>query len=269
MERVNRNVNAANDTRDWELAGLAEGHPVATTGWRRPTAAMLEGGDLVFEWPEELTFHARAWTAGRVGPLAWDQWRDIRRSLMSMGDPDVFPSRAMLFRFAQLAGASDERIRLFATKYGPLQEQVTIQDWSAPPFLPDRQSLAYWRGLSASFARALDFAAKPVRTLMDDQNLAYLVNGHLWQSAAVDFLAIEAGRPRVLRASGGLYGGLAVELLSAVARVGLRLCEGCGGEVEPGGRRYCRSCRDLGVPAKHRQGRYRANRIEPGDGGGT
>lgn len=44
-------------------------------------------------------------------------------------------------------------------------------------------------------------------------------------AAVVDFLTFEGGHPRVLRGSGGLDGGLAVQLLSAVARVSLRLCQ--------------------------------------------
>lgn len=243
----------------WELAGLDLPPSIDTTGWRRPRSVTLAGDDLVFDWSEDLRFHARSWRTGRGDALPYHEWRDARRFLMSFGFAEVYPSRTLLLRFAQLAGAPTERIRLFAARSGALQEQVSdVPEWSAPPLLPDRQPLHYWRGISRSFARALDLAALPGRTLEQEANLLWLVNGHLFQSAVVDFLTFEGGRPRVLHGSGGLYGGLAVELLAAVAKVGLRLCEGCGGEVEPGGRRFCRACRDGGVPVRLRGQRYRA-----------
>jgi hypothetical protein len=243
----------------WELAGLDVPPSIDTTGWRRPRSVTLDGDDLVFDWWEDMRFHARSWRPGRVGTLPYDQWRDARRFLMSFGIAEVYPSRALLLRFAQLAEAPAERIRLYAAKCGALQEQVSDDPaWTPPPLLPDRQPLAYWRGISRSFARALDLAALPGRTLDQEANLLWLVNGHLFQSAVVDFLTFEGGRPRVLHGSGGLYGGLAVELLAAVAKVGLRLCEGCGGEVESGGKRFCHACRDIGVPVRLRGQRYRA-----------
>ena len=241
---------------DWEVAGLDESPSIATTGWRRPRSVHIDGDELVFEWPAELVMRAGG---NGAGAQPYDRWRDKRRSLMSTGDPDVYPGRAMLLRFAQLEAAPAERIRLFAARNGALQEQVSDDPaWAVPPLLPDRQPLGYWRGLSRSFGRALNLAALPVRSTTDEANLMWWVNGHLFQSGVVDFLTFERGRPRILHGSGGLYGGLAVELLAAVAKVGLRLCAGCGGEVEPRGRRFCRACRDTGVPDRLRQQRYRA-----------
>jgi hypothetical protein len=241
------------------LAGLDEDRPSATTGWRRPRLVSVEGDDLVFEWWPDQVFLASDWSARQNGPPAWLRWRDQRGYLMTLGSPDVYPSRKLLTTFAQLADAPTERIRQFAGRHGALQEQVReVSDWSPPPLLPDRQPLGYWRLMSRLFARALDLAALPTRTSTQDNQLLQLVNGHLFQAGVVDFLTFQGGHPRVLHSAGGLYGGLAVELLSATARVGLRLCEACGLEVEPGGRRFCRSCRDLGVPARLRQERFRA-----------
>jgi hypothetical protein len=243
---------------DWEDANLDQTPSIATTGWRRPRSVELDGDDLVFRWPSDLELHARGQYAS--DPRApYEQWRDRRRFLMSLGDPDVYPSRALLLRFAQLENATPERIRLFAARNGALQEQVSADPaWVTPPLLPDRQALTYWRGISRSFRRALDLAARPARTVPDEANLMWWVNGHLGSSAVTDFLTFVEGRPRILHGSGGLYGGMAVELLATVARVGLKLCSGCGGEVEPGGRRFCRACRDSGVPVRLRQQRYRA-----------
>jgi hypothetical protein len=65
--------------------------------------------------------------------------------------------------------------------------------------------------------------------------MMWWVNGHLGASGVTDFLTFVEGRPRILHGSGGLYGGMAVELLAAVAGGGIKLCDplslrclGCG-----------------------------------------
>lgn len=247
----------------WEDANLDQTSSIATTGWRRPRSVVLDGDDLVFRWPSDLDLRTRAW----YGPdprAQYEQWRDKRRFLMSFGESDIYPSRAMLLRFAQLEDAPAERIRLFAARNGALQEQVSADPgWVVPPLLPDRQPISYWRGISRSFRRALDLAARSVRTQPDEANLIWLVNGHLGASGVTDFLTFVEGRPRILHGSGGLYGGMAVELLAAVAGGAIKLCSGCGGEVEPGGRLFCRVCRDTGVPVRLRQQRHRARTHSP------
>jgi hypothetical protein len=245
------------DAIKWELAGLDEGRPPATVGWRRPRRVRLEGEELVFEWPDDLILHARARAAARLEGYPWWEWREARGFLMTFGIPDVYPSRAMLFRFAGLADAASEKIRTFAEQFGPLQEQVVrVPDWPVPPLLPDRQPLSYWRLTSDRFSRALVLAANP-RTPREENEIAWHVNGNLWQAGVEDFLTFVDGEPRILHSAGGLYGGLAVELLSAVARVGLRLCVGCGLPLEKGGRRYCEACRAGGVPERNRQTKWR------------
>jgi hypothetical protein len=245
------------DRIDWEVAGLDEARPPATVGWRRPRRVGLERDELVFEWWDDQVLHANGVDATQLGPRPWREWRDLRGRLMTQGIADVYPSRAMLIRFAGLADAPAERIRAFADHFGALQEQVSSRpEWQAPPALPDRQALGYWRQISGSFARALRFAANP-RSPREEATLSWLVNGHLWQAGVEDFLAFIDGQPRILHSTGGLYGGLAVELLSAVARVGLRLCVGCGAPVEKGGRRYCEACRASGVPERNRQAQWR------------
>lgn len=247
----------ANDRIDWELAGLDEGKPPATVGWRRPKRVRLEGEELVFEWPDELVFHARAVAAARLEPYRWWEWREQRGFLMTFGMQDVYPNRAMLIRFAGLSDAPAEKIRLFAERFGALQEQVVrVSDWPAPPLLPDRQPLSHWRLISGSFSRTLALAAKR-RTPREENEITWHVNGHLWQAGIEDFLTFVDGQPRILHSTGGPYGGLAVELLSAVAKVGLRLCVGCGAPVERGGRRYCAECRANGVPVRNRQTEFR------------
>jgi hypothetical protein len=242
---------------DWEVADLDESPSIATTGWRRPRSVVLDGDDLVFRWPSDLELYAQVHYA--PDPRApYEQWRDKRRFLMSLGEPDIYPSRAILLRFAQLENAAPERIRLFASRYGALQEQVSPDPaWVVPPLLPDRQALSYWRGVTRSFRSALDLAARSVRTVPDEANLMWWVNGHLGASGVTDFLTFVEGRPRILHGSGGLYGGMAVELLAAVAGAVIKLCTGCGGQVEPGGRLFCQACRDDGVPVRLRQRRYR------------
>jgi hypothetical protein len=266
------------DQIDLQAAGLDEGRPPATVGWRRPKRVRLEGEELVFEWSDDQLFHARAFMVGRVNPLAWWEWRETRGFLMTLGIPDVYPTRALLIRFAALAEQPDEKIRAFAERFGALQEPVSREAqsptpvlgpdfmpqrpvWAPPPVLPDRQTLVFWRRTSLQFSRALLLAAKP-QGERDLNEITWLVNGHFWQAAVEDFLAFENGQPRILHSAGGLYGGLAVELLSAVARVGLRLCVGCGSPLEKGGRRYCAACRDSGVPERNRQTNLRARRSQ-------
>jgi hypothetical protein len=256
------------DTIDLQVAGLDEERPPATVGWRRPKRVRLEGDGLVFEWWDDQLWHANALNAARIGSLSWREWRDTRGRLMTQGVADVYPNRAMLIRFAGLSDAPAEKIRAFADRFGALQEQVSNRpEWQMPPLLPDRQELSYWRSISGSFARALRLAANP-RTPRDEIDLSWLVNGHLWQAGVEDFLAFIDGQPRILHSAGGLYGGLAVEMLSAVARVGLRLCVGCGSPLEKGGRRYCVTCRADGVPARNRQTQWRMRqpKVKAGQG---
>jgi hypothetical protein len=261
------------DQIDLQIAGLDEGRPPATVGWRRPKRVRLEGEELVFEWSDDQLFHARAWEAGQIEPLTWWEWRERRGTLMTLGLPDVYPSRALLISFTRLVDAPAEKIRAFAERFGALQEQISRESrwdteqlgpdgrlrkltWRAPPLLPQRQPVAYWRLISGHFSRALRLAANP-RTSHDENEITWLVNGSLWQAGIEDFLSFVDGQPRILHSAGGLYGGLAVELLSAVARVGLRLCVGCGSPLEKGGRRYCATCRADGVPARNRQTQWR------------
>jgi len=189
---------------------------------------------------------------------------------MTLGIPDVYPSRALLIRFAGLADAPAEKIRAFAERFGALQEQISRRPswqteqlgpdfallpvaWQAPPLLADRQPISYWRLISGSLARALRRAANPA-TLSGENDLTWLVNGHLWQAGVEDFLTFVNGQPRILHSAGGLYGGLAVELLSAVAQAGLRLCVGCGAPLEKGW-----------TPVLRRVSRRRRTRAEPTD----
>jgi hypothetical protein len=245
------------DEIQWQMAGFDEERPPATVGWRRPRRVRLESDELVFEWFDDQVIHANALDVTRVRPLAWREWRDARGRLMTQGIADVYPSRAMLIRFARLSDAPAERIRAFADHFGALQEQVSDRpEWQTPPLLPDRQGLSYWRLISGLFSRALSLAANP-RTPRNEIDLSWLVNGHLWQAGVEDFLAFVDGQPRILHSAGGLYGGLAVELLSAVAKVGLRLCVGCGSPLEKGGRRYCAACRNSGEPERNRQAQWR------------
>jgi hypothetical protein len=257
-----------------ELAGLDEGRPPATVGWRRPKRVRLEGDDLAFEWHADQLRYQQAFMVGRTRPLAWWQWRESRGFLMTLGVPDVYPTRQMLIRFARLMEEPDEKIRAFAASFGALQEPVSRETqaqiplsepdldpgapvWKPPPLLPERQPLLFWRRISSHFSRALLLAAKHP-TAVEQNDITWLVNSHLWQAGVEDFLAFENGQPRILHSAGGLYGGLAVELLSAIARVGLRMCAGCGDPLEKGGRKYCLSCRADGVPERNRQAQWRA-----------
>jgi len=246
------------DQVQWQIAGLDEGRPPATVGWRRPKRVRLEGDELVFEWPDDLVLHARARMAARLENYPWWEWREARGFLMTFGIPDVFPSRTMLIRFAGLGEAPAEKIRAFAEHFGALQEQIArLPDWPVPPLLPARQPLRYWRLISGHFSRALVLASNS-RTPSQENEITWLVNGSLWQAGVEDFLMFTDGQPRVLHSAGGLYGGLAVELLSAVARVGLKMCSGCGDPLDKGARKYCPRCRADGVPERNRQAQWRA-----------
>jgi hypothetical protein len=229
----------------------------------------LDGDDLVFEWPPDMVHDAELWLPYlEPSRLTWDAWREARRIFMTSGldNIDVSRSRAMLLRFAQLRDARPELVRRFASSYGALQEWFNVEDPTVPPLLPQRQSLGFWRSMSRSFAEVLDLAARSPREDLVHESIALRVNRHLSDSGVTVYLEVdERHRFRVYQASGGLYGGLAIELLSTVARVGLRLCRSCGGEVEPGGRIYCSSCRGRGVPEMLRQRRKR----EPNASGST
>lgn len=234
-------------------------------GWRRPLRVRLDGADLVFEWSAEQLAMARP------GTLAWWEWREQRHLVMSspLARPPgtaptgvfVYPSPEMLTKFGRLADAQDEQIRAFAERYGSLQEQMPARsEWGSPagyPLLPDRQPLAFWRAMSASFAGAFSLVGRR-RTRAEAEQLAWIVNGHLWQAGVEDFLTYDdRGTARYLHSSGGLYGGLAVELLALAADVGTRLCQGtCGAPLGKGGKKYCADCRDS-VGKARRQQKYR------------
>jgi hypothetical protein len=273
--RVVRNQKAPDRDRaalhdpDEPLDGLDEferRHPIATTGWRRPKAVSLERDELVFEWPDDVVAHAKT-LASSVQPFPggkWDRWRHHRRQLMCFGDPDVYPGRPMLFRFAKLHEATPSEIRKFAATYGAIEESMINgrmawppHDGREPSLLPDRQFLRDWSWTSTVYDRALNLAALPSSDKRDEE-LSDWVSLLLDSAGVVQFLSFEGGHARVRHASGGLEGGLAVELLATVAKQGLRRCDECGGEIEPRGRRYCRSCRDDGVADKRAHKTWRA-----------
>jgi len=238
-------------------------------GWRRPSRVRLEGNELVFDWPVLLPATAQAWTAAQVGPLPWGEWREQRQLLMTMENPqgktgpgltarldrcEVYPTVEMLKGFAGLGDADDQTIRAFAAQYGALQEAFSEP---APSVLPARQTLDFWRGVSRDFAEALR-VSRAVRTARASRDLAWTVNRHLLLAGVEEFLSFgKDGHPRLLRSSGGLYGGLAVELLLSVAGCGSRLCGGCGATLPKGGRRFCGDCRGNGTAAAIRQRRWR------------
>jgi hypothetical protein len=252
-------------TYEWEEADLDIDRPVATRAWSRPQSVDLEGDDLVFVWPRSTVRMAEL--ATDAPPSRWREWLRVRRWLMTRGEDKVYPSRSMLIGFAKLKDASPAKVRLFASNFGALQESLReARKEPSLPLLPVRQPLGMWRDLAGEFTRGLHLAAKQERTDREDFELSSLVNRHL-EEAQIELRLVWSrergrgrGRPRVEYYTGGLYGGLTIELLSAVATVGLKLCRGCGSELQKGEKVYCPECRASGLPARTRQSELRERR---------
>jgi len=241
---------------EWQEADLDVDRPVETRAWNRPQSVELDGDDLVFVWSPSTVRMAEL--AADVPLSRWREWLKVRRRLMTRGDDKVYPSRSMLIGFAKLNDASPAQVRRFAANYGALQETLhQAMEESVLHLLPLRQPLAMWRDLAGEFARGLDLAAKQARTDPEEFELSSLVNRHLSEAQIELRLVRDRGRPRVEYYTGGLYGGLTIELLSAVATVGLKLCRGCRSELHKGEKVYCPECQAAGIPGKNRQSAFR------------
>ena len=90
------------------LQAIEEARPLPARGhdpWRLQAPAELDTGGIDDRAWQDLVLHARGHST--PDPRApYEQWRDKRRFLMSFGEPEVFPTRAMLLRFAQLEALS-------------------------------------------------------------------------------------------------------------------------------------------------------------------
>jgi hypothetical protein len=298
------------DQQSWQLSSLDDARAPSSQGWLRPAAVRIEGEELVFEWPDPVMRRLRLYhviplqvvgesvvpnepgfVVGTWNDIRWIRGEVMRNAVLDSGW-ETRPGPEMLFAFARLSEAGVDRIRRFATRFGPLDESaigtIDLPSWGGPPdlantqtrddvvfprnLLVERQRLDLWISVSAAYRRLLNAVAAgsseggTIRHAGVREAACFEVNRLLSDSGVRPLLTFVLEQPIVEFAADGLSGGLAIELLAAIGRRGLRLCEGCGGDVGPRGRKYCGDCRERGVPGARRQDRFRARSRGGADG---
>lgn len=213
-------------------------------------------------------------------------------------DTDVF-----LKRFSQLSDAEPEAILDYARRFGLLQvcDEHGLP-FQHPPVGRKRERcwpaelepLSMWREWSRRFRAVLAIRAQlsngePGRaddwralgySVPDDRSvgearrrLARSVDSWLrWADNRTVFTwDPESDTPTIEVGCHGLFQCLTWELALTVARLdGLTVCEGCGEPYTRDGkdvkrvRKYCKACREAGVPARIRKRRQRAREEEEG-----
>ncbi len=132
-------------------------------------------------------------------------------------------------------------------------------EWLVAMGVPDADPRGpHWKGSPFLLARQ-------VQELLDIGNVRPLFRWKGGANYGVEIGVSGAGMAGNAIRGSGLFGGIATQLAFALSRAdGLAICSGCGnaysvseGRPRTGERRYCKACRDAGVPARDRQRKYR------------
>jgi hypothetical protein len=224
----------------------------------RPTLATLDGGFLRWKWYRHLREHGqRIEEAGA---------RRLAPGLQKLPTD-------LCFRFAQLASGSNEQIRVFAERWGPLGIDARAEE-----------EIAQWRDYTTLAAALLRFAAaKGTRGRGSDTDWATICmstqakevdRSHMGiaQQRAIAALAVntwftKASGHRILDlvdsqlqvrpGASNLLGVLVTQIAHVMARSDERaLCANCKRQFRPkqrlsrGSRQYCPTCRKAKVPQR-------------------
>jgi hypothetical protein len=238
-------------------------------------------------WKDFLALPNRSRAARLVGPprlpkplaaavkdgyLSWTWYSD------DLGGRNVAPARQKLpmklcFDFMRLAGGSEEEIRLFAKKWGPLglekREQELVASWRGYARLA--QALIRFAGQRAMEGPGEDedwqvivksIPAPPIeRKGMDPAAqlaiLAAAVNTWFAQARGHAIMTMADGSLQIQPSASNLFGVLITQIAHVIARSDqTAMCAGCRYPFTPkrpivrGVRQYCNGCRKAKVPQR-------------------
>lgn len=224
----------------------------------RPWVATLSGGVLRWSWYPHFTKHGKRLekAGGRHQPPELQK-----------------PASDLCFRFAQLASGSDEQIRAFAERWGPLNIEPRAEE-----------DLAQWRHYAELAAALLRFSAgQPPsgggseadwlticestsagqidRALLSMAHqravLAMAVNTWFAKTRGHRILDVVYAQLQVRPNASNLFGVLVTQIAHVIARSDeLAVCAGCHNSFRPkrrlsrGQRQYCNVCRKSKVPQR-------------------
>jgi hypothetical protein len=183
------------------------------------------------------------------------------------------PRNGLCFEFARLAHASDEDIRRFAEKWGPLgielRQEEHVNDWRRHAALA--QALLSFAADRATGGRGSEEAWGTIRawspagdtsdlrpTLRERTAIAAsAINAWFVAARGHRIMAVVKGQFQIQPAASNLFGTLAAQVAHAMSRADERVqCSGCKTAFHPktpishGSRQYCSRCRRAKVPQR-------------------
>jgi hypothetical protein len=219
--------------------------------------------------------------------LTW-KWKDPIKVGEDRPDPSPLqrPKSTLCFDFAELADRSDEQIRRFAARWGPLgfenAGEERLDDWRyyariAQAILRfSAQRLTGGTGLQGDWNTLRIFAYRHQidRTSMPAQIQMAIVGAAInrWYAAASGHRIMDLvdNQLRVGPGASNLFGILITQIAHAVARCDqTAVCAGCQCAFIPkrplsrGSRQYCKKCRRSKVPQRDASRDWRRRQSRP------
>ncbi len=220
----------------------------------------------------------------RDGYLSW-LWYNAELGGRGLAPKLRKPRNNLCFEFARLAHGSDEDIRRFAEKWGPLgkspREEEHLNEWRhyaalahallrfAVEKTEGRVSKEAWRTICAAIpAGNLD----EFRLTAREQTVIAASALNAWFAAARGHRILDAadGQFQIRPGASNLFGVLAAQVAHAMARSDeLARCAGCKAAFTPkrpishGSRQYCSRCRRGKVPQRDASRDWRNRRRKP------
>ena len=224
-----------------------------------------------------------AWSWYRQSPRGTKEEKRARRP-----PPDLQkPSPGLCVRFSQLAHGTDEQIRLFAERWGPLGRTARVEehvdDWRKDASLA--AALLQFTADQANGRRGNDedwsticesTAAQEIdrsRMRIPEQRVivALAVNAWFAGNRGYRLLEVVDKQFQVRPGASNLLGVIIAQVAHAITRADeLTVCAGCRGRFRPkrplshGSRQYCHACRRAKIPQRDaaRDFRRRAKRTD-------
>jgi hypothetical protein len=215
------------------------------------------------------------------GYLTW-RWYEDEQGGRDVPPKLQVPRNGLCFEFARLAQASDEHIRRFAERWGPLRieqrEEEHVDKWRSYAVLA--QVLLRFAGDTAHGGRGSKedwgtiCAWLQVGTLdrprSVNQQLAIAASAvNSWFAAARGhrILDVVEGQFQIRPGASNLFGVLGAQLAHAIARSDeLARCAGCKAAFTPkrpishGSRQYCNRCRHAKIPQRDASRAWRSRK---------
>lgn len=225
------------------------------------------------------------------GFLTWTWYRNERRGGRRTPELQTAPPQLYL-AFAGLAQASDEDIRSFAERWGPLnhgaREEEKVDDWRRYARLAQALMRFTAQVISGSNGKEEDWRvicqSTPVQDLelqeLTDQGQMAIVAAavNIWFDKAREhgILTMLGGDLQVRPHASGLFGFLITQIAHVIARSDqMAVCAGCHNPFPPvrpitrGTREYCGRCRKAKVPQRDASRDWRSRAKEKEAAGAT